>query len=110
MKLNKESEVTNFLETINAYVKDIPSMQYKTSLKKNIEEKTKHIQERYGKDVNIRISSSSRRRHYSKEDIAILMQMKKDGATNQMIKDRLGRSYWSVVDKIRELRKLQYLK
>lgn len=32
------------------------------------------------------------------------MQMKKDGATNQMIADRLGRSYWSVVYKIRELK------
>lgn len=109
LKLNKESEVTHFLETINAYVKDIPSMQYKTSLKKNIAEKTEHIQERYGKDVHIRISSSNRKRHYSEEDITILMQMKKDGATDQMIADRLGRSYWSVVYKIRQLKRIQHI-
>ena len=105
LKLNKESEITHFLETIKAYVKDIPSMQYKISLKKNIKEKTEHIQERYGKDVNIRISSSKRQRHYGEEDIAILIQMKKDGATDQMIADRLGRSYWSVVYKIKALKR-----
>lgn len=54
-------------------------MEYMTCLEKNIEQKIKHILQKHGEDVNIRISSSNRKCHYSDEEIAILNQMKKDG-------------------------------
>lgn len=105
LKLNKESEVTSFLKIINPHVKNIVSMKYKTCLSENINNKKEDIKSKYGENVHIIVSSSNRRNLYSDSDITILITMKQAGATNQTIANQLGRTYWSVVYKIRELRK-----
>ncbi len=109
LKLNKESEVTHFLNTINPQVKDITSMKYKTCVKENIKSKTDHIKMKYGEDVHIKISSSKRRNLYTDSDIQTIITLKKAGVTDKLIAKELDRTYWSVVYKIKELRKKKLL-
>src|SRR5690606_26890174 len=105
LKINKESEVRHFLNLIKPYVKNIPSMKYKTSVTENIKLKNERIKQKFGKDVKIKISSSDRKKLYSLNEISKIVHLKKTGYTNQEIAEKLERTYWSVVYKIRELRK-----
>src|SRR5699024_7430631 len=105
LKLNKESEVTHLLKTIHPYTKEVSSMKYKTCLIENIKQKTKSLKSKYGNNVNIKISSSNRKKLYTNKDIKTIIKMKCAGATDQTIANTLGRTYWSIVYKIRELRK-----
>ena len=109
LKINKEKEVRHLLNTIAPYAKNIPSMKYKTNLETNIELKTEHIQKRYGQNVNIIISSSKRSRTYTLEEMGCIIELKKANVTNQAIADKLGRTYWSIVYKVKELRKKSLL-
>ena len=109
LKLNKVSEVTHLLDLINTHIDDISSMKYKTCLQTNIAQKAVHIKDTFGKDVRIQISSSNRRRAYTENEIETIIKMKNAGATDQTIAKALNRTYWSVVHKIRELRKHQEL-
>lgn len=109
LKINKEWEVSHFLNTIKPYVKDIPSMKYKICLRENINLKINHIKEKFGKDIKVKISSSDRRRIYSKSEIIKLIDLKNSGYTVHAIAHQLGRSYWSVVYKISNLRKERLL-
>ena len=53
----------------------------------------------------ILVSSRERMRPYNKKEIEIIISMKKENRTDQAIADALGRTYWSIVYKIQELRK-----
>lgn len=105
LKINKEWEVNHFLDIIKPYVSAIPSMKYKTCLNENINLKIDNIKRKFGQNVTIKISSSNRRRIYSKSDINTLVKLKRAGCTDQAIANKLGRTYWSVVYKISTLRK-----
>lgn len=105
LKINKESEVRHFLNLIKPYVKNIPSMKYKTSVTENIKLKNERIKQKFGKDVKIKISSSDRKKLYSLNEISKIVHLKKTGYTNQEIAEKLRRTYGSAVYKIRELRK-----
>ncbi|MCM3711665.1 hypothetical protein [Sporosarcina luteola] len=109
LKINKEREVIHLLNIIAPYVKNIPSMEYKTNIKTNIKHKTEHIYKKYGRNVNIVISSSDRYKTYTSEEIELLIKLKQAYFTDLSIADELGRTYWSVVYKIRELRKKSLL-
>lgn len=109
LKLNKESEVRHLLNTIKPYVHDIPSMKYKVCLEENLKIKKENIKKRYGSDVEIIISSSERKKAYTAEEIEIIVHLKNAGVTDKEIAQQIGRSYWSVVYKIRELRKQNIL-
>ena len=105
LKINKEEEVRHLLKVIEPYVKEIPSMKYKTNITENIRLKMNKIKKKYGKGINIKISSSQRRRLYSSNEIDTLINFKKSGCTDEEIAVRLDRTYWSIVYKISELRK-----
>jgi hypothetical protein len=109
LKINKESEVRHLLNTISPYVKDIPSVEYKINLELNVKLKTNYIYKKYGQNVNIVISSSERNKAYTSEEIELIINLKKANVTDQTIADELGRTYWSVVYKISELRKKSLL-
>lgn len=94
---------------IAPYVKDIPSMAYKTNLEINLDFKKDHIRKKHGQNVDIVISSSERNKNYSEQEIQYIIQSKNKNATNQAIADKLGRTYWSIVYKVRELRKKSLL-
>ncbi|MBY0223483.1 MULTISPECIES: hypothetical protein [Sporosarcina] len=105
LKLNKEQEVRHLLYTIGPYVKEIDCMRYKNDLKENISLKTESLQEKFGKDVKIVVSSSERFKAYTQEEIERMVVLKKANIADQVIADELGRSYWSVVYKLRRLRR-----
>lgn len=105
LKLNKEKEVRYFLNLFSHYKDELNCMAYKMNLEKNIESKLNNIRNRYGKDVTVQVSSSNRRRLYSDTEIDIMIQLKKSGYTDQHIANKLGRTYWSIVYKISELRR-----
>lgn len=46
---------------------------------------------------------------YSTEEVEIIIAMKQEGCTDQAIADKLGRTYWAIVYKVRELRKSKQL-
>lgn len=105
LKINKEWEVRHFLEIIKPHVADIPSMKYKTCLTENITLKTAQIKNKFGEDVKIKMSSSTRKKLYSANEIETLIKLKKSGFTDKAIANQLNRTYWSIVYKISELRK-----
>lgn len=104
LKLNKEIDVRYFLDLIKPYVQEIPSMKYKTCLDEKIRLYSDRIKEKYGIEVIIKLSSSSRRNSYSTPEINTIIQLKKSGY-NKEIANNLGRTYWSVIYKMSELRK-----
>lgn len=105
LTINKEKDVSFFLKTISFYSKEIPSMLYKTNLDAKLQISKKKIQDKYGKTVSITLSSSVRKKPYSKDEVSKIIQMKRSGSTDQEIADELGRTYWSIVYKISEIRK-----
>ncbi|MEQ6377586.1 DNA endonuclease [Bacillaceae bacterium S4-13-58] len=105
LKINREEDVTHFLKIIEKYSKEIPSMLYKTNLEVKLQLLRKKIQNSYGKDISIILSSSERHKPYSSLEVSKIIKMKLSGSTDQEIADELGRTYWSTVYKIGEIRK-----
>jgi|SRR5690625_212566 len=105
LKINKVSEVEHLIKIVKPYVTGIPSMKYKYSIEENVRLKKEHNRNKFGNNIQIKISSSKRRRTYTDKEINIVIQMKQEGYTNQQIADQLDRTYWSVVYKLTELRK-----
>lgn len=81
-------------------------MKYKMNIKDNVKTKSNDIKKKYGEDVNIVISSSHRNRAYTIGEIEKIIKLKNKKFTDQMIADDLGRTYWSIVYKLSELRKV----
>lgn len=105
LKINKEREVRDFLKIINPYHHEIESMLYKMDLNENLRMKVDAIKEKYGDNVSIILSSSNRNRLYTQKELNLIIQLKSSGKTDQYIADQSGRSYWSIVYKIRDMRK-----
>jgi hypothetical protein len=62
--------------------------------------------------INLRLarrSSSDRNKNYTAEENKLLVTLKKSGHTDKEIAIILGRSYWSVVYKLSELRRINLL-
>jgi len=93
LKLNKASEVELLLGTIKPISKEIPSMEYKTNISKNIELKKDHLRQKYGKNIIIKISSSKRRNEYTQNEIDKIILLKRNKYTDKNIANELGRNY-----------------
>jgi hypothetical protein len=106
LKINKEKDVTHFLNIIKPVTVEIPSMYYKTCLEKKLLLCKESLIKKYGLEIKVKQSSSNRIKNYSNEEIKILIKQKKAGYTDKHIAEQLGRSYWSIVYKLSELRKL----
>lgn len=109
LKINKQKDVQHFLEMIKPYTSQIQCIHYKASITNKLNQKTEGIYERFGKDVTIKLSSSNRNKPYSKNEIETIIHLKQSGFTDKYIAEKIGRSYWSVVYKLRELRMKGYL-
>ncbi|WP_349408632.1 hypothetical protein [Pseudalkalibacillus sp. SCS-8] len=105
LKLNKVREVEYFLNLIEPIAKCIPSMLYKTNLHYRLDLMRNCLYQKYGNDVTIKLSSSETNKNYNFEEIDCLIKLKNNGVKDKHIAERLGRSYWSVVYKLAELRK-----
>ncbi|MED2970963.1 DNA endonuclease [Fictibacillus sp. B-59209] len=108
LKSSKIDDTLNFLSTISPVTKTCESMRYKTdweyrfSLEKN---KYKIIDPEYV----IVASCSYRNKNYSNIEVERMITLKQQKKTDQFIADAIGRSYWSVVYKLSELRKNGHL-
>ncbi|WP_079506681.1 hypothetical protein [Mesobacillus jeotgali] len=79
-------------------------MDYKKDWKMRFELEKVKLQELYP-GFQILSSDSERWRNYTEEDVNKIIELKKNNYTDQTIANALNRSYWSIVYKIRELRK-----
>jgi hypothetical protein len=62
------------------------------------------------KDYEIVATSPDRFKNYSNEEIEVIISLKKKGLKDKEIAVIVNRSYWSIVYKLQELRKMGLLK
>ncbi len=104
LRTTSVQETFNFLEQIKEVTATCPSMYYKTNWDFRLE-KEKDKYERQYPNYNLLVTSSNRLRTYSEEEIKLLIKLKNQNQTDQSIAESIGRSYWSVVYKLSELRR-----
>lgn len=103
LKLTKVEETFKFLNLVKQAKVNIPSMRYKYDWKYRLEiEKGKLTS--HG-DYTVIESDSMRVRNYTNSEVLKLISLKKEGKTDKEISHILNRSYWSIVYKIKELRR-----
>ncbi|WP_341202112.1 DNA endonuclease [Planomicrobium okeanokoites] len=103
LKTTKVSETMKFLDIVLAASADCPSMFYKTNWNYRFEKEIQRYKES-DPGYQVRASSSERSKNYSDVECNLIILMKTQGYTNRQIAEKLGRSYWSVVYKWREIR------
>ncbi|TAA72234.1 DNA endonuclease [Planococcus salinarum] len=103
LKTTKVSETMKFLEVVLGASADCPSMFYKTNWNYRFEKEVQRYKES-DPDYEVIASSSERSKNYSDVECNLIILMKTQGYTNRQIAEKLGRSYWSVVYKWREIR------
>lgn len=104
LELNRRNHILYFLDIVKPYVSKIPCMSYKIDIDSRMEKLNEKLS---GQDIEILIRNKEiKDSAYSLEEERMLISMKDNGSTDAEIADRLNRSYWGVVDKIRRLRKL----
>ncbi|MBF4501289.1 hypothetical protein IRY55_07940 [Savagea sp. SN6] len=108
IKTSRVQQTMQFLQTIAPVTTTCPSMAYKTNWTYRFEKEKMKWKEQYP-NYEVIVSSSERSKAYSQEEIETMIQMKREGATDQVIADTIQRTYWSVVYKLRELRKEERL-
>lgn len=89
---------------IKPYIKSCIGMEYKLDWVWRLQKETEILSKKYPY-YEIRTSSHERFRNYNDEEIALIISMVHQRKTQESIANALGRSYWSVVYKIKELRK-----
>lgn len=103
LKTTKVSETLKFLQLVYNEAMDCPSMFYKTNWDFRFEKEFLRYRESHP-EYTVIASSSDRNKNYSEEECNQIRLMKSQGFTDKAIAARLGRSYWSIVYKWRELR------
>ncbi|PIC98531.1 hypothetical protein [Sporosarcina sp. P29] len=103
LRTSRIADTLQFLQDLEHIVVTCPSMSYKTNWQYRFYlEKQKWRQKH--PNYQLIVSDRKRMRAYTEDEISNLRHMKQSGKTDQQIADVLGRSYWSVVYKISELR------
>lgn len=103
LKFTSIKDTLEFLNLISYITVSCPCMYYKTNWDWRFQ-KEKGLLEKAYPDYNIIASSSERYKNYSDEEIETLLRMRKEGNTVKDIAGALGRTYWSVTYKLREMR------
>ncbi|WP_158233790.1 hypothetical protein [Sporosarcina sp. P3] len=103
LRTSKTADTLLFLQDIEPAAITCPSMSYKTNWHYRYYIEKQRWHKKY-EDYQLLTSSRERRLPYTLHEIQTIKQMKQSGNTDQQIADALGRSYWSIVYKIRELR------
>lgn len=104
LRTNRTADTLAFLIQIQSITETCPTMSYKTNwaYRFYIEKQKWH---KAHPDYEVLTSSRERMRPYTTEEIESILNMKRIKYTNQYIADLLGRTYWSIVYKLTELRK-----
>lgn len=91
------------LEMVKNVITDCPSMKYKYDWQFRLQMEANKHQKFHG--YNVISSDSNRFQNYSEEELNSIITLKKSGKTDREISKSLNRSYWSIVYKLREIRK-----
>jgi len=102
LELNKQNEITKFIDLMSQIVKEIPCMTYKINIQERLIAKQRQLELNNIQSVISSLHPNDT--SYSSQEVNLLVQLKKSGVSNKDIATTLNRSYWSVVDKIRRLR------
>lgn len=103
LRTSRTADTLQFLQDIEHIAVTCPSMSYKTNWQFRFYlEKQKWHQKH--PNYQVIVSDRKRMRPYTTDEINSLCHMKLAGKTDQQIADAPGRSYWSIVYKISELR------
>jgi len=103
LKINKRNEVYRFLEIVEPYVNEIPSMRYKIDVESKLIDTHRKYVEKY-KDRIIKIADNEALDNtYSNEEESKIIQMINDGVSYKDIAESLGRTYYGLYDKIRRM-------
>ena len=108
LRTTSVNETFEFLDLIKEISLGCPSMYYKTNWNFRIEIEKEKWRKKYPY-YELIISSSDRWKNYSAKEIEQIILLKRSGESDKNIANKLGRSYWSIVYKIRELRKMDLL-
>lgn len=104
LKINKMNDIMRFINLVSTYVREVKCMKYKIDIENRLIEKKKEILET-GLCRTIRTSPLEVIDNcYSKDDEITIIRMKKEGFKDKDIANKINRSYWGTVDKIRRLR------
>ncbi|WP_040209392.1 DNA endonuclease [Neobacillus jeddahensis] len=108
LRTTSVQETFAFLDIIKEVTLDCPSMFYKTNWKYRYRQEEERLKSKFP-NYEIVLTSSNRYKNYSSEETERLILLKKQGQTDKEIAETLGRSYWSVVYKLSELRKMELI-
>lgn len=97
-------ETFAYLDTIRPVAKSCPSMFYKTDWRFRLQQEIKEYKQQYP-EYSVVTSKSTRSKHYDQDEINTMISLKKQGITDQKIGQTIGRSYWSVIYKLADLRR-----
>lgn len=104
LRFTAVEKTLHFLTYISQCSKHCTSMRYKLDWDWRLEVE----KEKYKKEFptyEVLTSSPKRNKIYTQEEIETLISFKKQGMSYRLISQKMGRSYWSVVNKFAELRK-----
>jgi hypothetical protein len=104
LRLTSTDATYNFLKLLAPVTKSCPSMYYKTNWDSRFEQECGRYRSLY-RDYEVISSQSDRFRNYTNKEVGSLIELKKLGVTDKEIALELNRSYWSVVYKLKEIRK-----
>ena len=108
LRTTSVSQTFTFLSIIKEVSQSCPSMFYKTNWNYRLKLEIDKWKNSYP-NYQLIVTSSERWKNYSDEETQKLISLKESGITDKEIAKSLGRTYWSVVYKLRELRKLNLL-
>lgn len=97
-----------FLQFIEPVTRTCPSMLYKTNWPWRLAVESDQLKPQYP-DYDVLSSARERRKPYSLQEVEQMIRYKKNGLTDQEIANKLNRTYWSIVYKLRELRESGHL-
>lgn len=104
LKTTKIDQVFSFLNIIGLISESCTSMLYKTNWYYRFKLEKDNIKIIYP-DYKVLVTSSERNKNYSNEEIIKMIELKQNKIADKEIAKVLNRSYWSIVYKLRELRK-----
>jgi hypothetical protein len=99
LTLGKREEVFNFIDVVKPYVSQVSKMEYKWNIDKRILEESKN-----DKRINLSNFYSRKFLSYTNEEIDKIIDFKKRSLSDKEIADKLNRTYWGIVWKIRDLK------
>jgi hypothetical protein len=103
LKTTRVEDTLKFLSIVKQVTMNCPAMKYKYDREYRLEKEKQKLSDYEG--YTVLSSDSLRWQKYSDVDGANMISFKKSGKTDKEISVSINRPYWSVVYKLKEIRK-----